>query len=286
MKLKKTQAENSFKYSWLLSRIFPYIKPVMGRAILGFLVAIPVGLLDGVVAFALKPYMDYVVGQHDWIISCLGHQIVIPYAALAACIPFAVVLFAVIQGLFKYLNSYISEWTSQKVTNSVKIALFSRLVYMDSSFFDENPSGIVISRYLNDPDTASRSLIDKCKNIVTSFVGALGLICVMLYSSWKLALVGVVVLCVAFVPVALLRKRVKKASNQNMVVSGNITTTFNETYSGNKVITAYCLQERQKREFANEVKQSFDITKIKEMVKTMHEENSAEKTKTIELTKK
>jgi hypothetical protein len=40
------------------------------------------------------------------------------------------------------------------------------------------------------------------------------------------------------------------------------------------------------QEGISSVKQSFDITKIKEMVKNMHEENSAEKTKTIELTKK
>jgi hypothetical protein len=40
------------------------------------------------------------------------------------------------------------------------------------------------------------------------------------------------------------------------------------------------------QEGMSSVKQSFDITKIKEMVKNMHEENNAEKTKTIELTKK
>lgn len=40
------------------------------------------------------------------------------------------------------------------------------------------------------------------------------------------------------------------------------------------------------QEGMSSVKQTFDITKIKEMVKNMHEENSAEKTKTIELTKK
>ena len=55
MKLKDTQALTSFKYGWLLKRIFPYIKPVLGRVILGFIVAIPVGLFDGVVSFSLKP---------------------------------------------------------------------------------------------------------------------------------------------------------------------------------------------------------------------------------------
>ena len=67
MKLVNTTAQNSFRYGWLLGRIFPFIKPFLGRVFLGFLVAIPVGALDGVVAFSLKPYMDYVIGQKDWI---------------------------------------------------------------------------------------------------------------------------------------------------------------------------------------------------------------------------
>ncbi len=62
MKLNMTTAKNSFKYGWLLSRIYPYIKPYWFRILLGFAIAIPLGLLDGVTAFALKPYMDYVIG--------------------------------------------------------------------------------------------------------------------------------------------------------------------------------------------------------------------------------
>ncbi|MCD8377268.1 MAG: ABC transporter ATP-binding protein/permease [Candidatus Gastranaerophilales bacterium] len=260
MKLSKTTAQNSFEYKWLLSRIYPYIRPVMGRVILGFLVALPVGMLDGVVAFSLKPYMDYVIGKHDLVFNLLGHDFIIPYAALAAAIPFGVVFFAVVQGVLRYLNSYLTDWTSQKITNAVKISLFSKLICMDSTFFDENPSGIIISRYLNDPDTASKGIVEKIKTALTSLFGALSLICVMLYSSWKLAIVGVAVLLVAFLPVALIRKKVKSTSNQNMVVGGNITTNFNETYSGNKVMTAYCLQERQREHFIKQVHKSFDIT--------------------------
>ena len=259
MKLSKTTAQNSFKYSWLLSRIFPYIKPVMTRVILGFLVAIPVGLLDGVVAFALKPYMDFVVGKHDFVFEVLGHQFVLSCGLLAALIPFGVVFFAIVQGVLRYLNTYLTDWTSQKITNSVKISLFEHLIKMDSAFFDINPSGIIISRYLNDPDTAAKGLVDKLKTALASVFGALSLIVVMLYSSWKLAIVGVVVLCIAFLPVALIRKKVKSASNQNMVVGGNITTNFNETYSGNKVMTAYCLQDRQMKAFESQIHKSFDI---------------------------
>ena len=259
MKLSSTSAQNSFKYGWLLSRIFPYIKPYMFRIICGFLVAIPLGLLDGVTAFALKPYLDYVVGKQDWAFHLLGHEFTLTWQLFAFIIPFGVILFAAFQGVLRYLNDYISAWTSQRITNDVKMDLFHMLIYMDPQFFDENPSGIVISRYMNDPQTASSGIVDQIKTITTSLFGALGLVAVMLYSSWKLAVIGVIVLCVAFVPVALIRKRIKSASNKNMVIGGNITTNINETYNGNKVMAAYELQDRQEKYFRNQVWESFNV---------------------------
>ena len=256
MKLKDTQALTSFKYTWLLKRIFPYIKPVMGRVILGFIIAAPVGLLDGVVSFSLKPYMDYVIGKQD--LTILGFTI--PYMTLAYCMPFAIVLFAALQGVLKYINAYFTEWTSLKITNSVKMDLFKRLVYMDTSFFDENSSGLIINRYLCDPDTASRGIVDQITTLIISIFGAVSLIIVMLYSSWKLAVVGVVVLSVAFLPVLLIRKKIKSVSNQNMVITGGITTIMNETYSGNKVVTAYNLQDRQAKNFNQGIHDSFNVS--------------------------
>jgi subfamily B ATP-binding cassette protein MsbA len=81
----------------------------------------------------------------------------------------------------------------------------------------------------------------------------------MLFSSWKLAIIGVVVLCAAFIPVALIRKKIKSASNKNMVIGGNITTNINETYSGNKVMAAYELQNRQEKYFREQTWDSFKV---------------------------
>ena len=94
MKLEQTTSANSFRYGWLISRVFPYIRPFLGRAVLGLLVAIPVGMLDGVVAFALKPYMDYVVGQKDLVFTIWHHTFSLSWSAMAMAIPFAVVFFA------------------------------------------------------------------------------------------------------------------------------------------------------------------------------------------------
>lgn len=259
MKLSHTTAQNSFKYGWLLSRIFPYIKPYLFRIFLGFAIAIPLGLLDGVTAFALKPYMDYVIGGKEFSFSWHNFNLTITSIQMSFILPIGVVLFAGLQGVLRYLNGYFSTWTSQRITNDVKFDLFDRLIHMHPQFFDENPSGIIISRYMGDPGTASAGIVDNIKTITTSLCGALGLIAVMLYSSWKLAFIGVFVLCVAFIPVILIRKRIKEASNKNMVIGGNITTNINETYSGNKVMTAYGLQNRQSRYFREQTWKSFNI---------------------------
>ena len=256
MKLKESEALTSFKYGWLLKRIFPYIKPFLGKVILGFIIAIPVGLLDGVVSFALKPYMDYVVGQQNLIIF----GVEIPYMAMAYGMPFAIIFFAVFQGVLRYLNSYLTDWTSLKITNAVKNDLFARLVFMDTSFFDENSSGLIINRYLTDPDSASKGIVEQIKTFIISLFGAMSLITVMLYSSWKLAIVGILVLAIAFVPVFFIRKKIKSVSNKNTVITGDIMTTINETYSGNKVVTAYNLQERQKKLFTDGINKSFDVS--------------------------
>ena len=259
MKLSATTAQNSFKYGWLLSRIWPYIKPYWFRILLGFLVAIPLGLLDGVTAFALKPYMDFVIGSKDFEFALFGHDFVITSIQMSIILPLGVILFAAVQGILRYLNGYLSSWTSAHITNDVKFDLFERLIHMHPQFFDENSSGIIISRYMGDPGTASAGIVDNIKSITTSLFGALGLIAVMLYSSWQLAIIGVVVLCVAFLPVALIRKRIKEASNKNMVIGGNITTNINETYSGNKVMAAYGLQDRQNKYFQEQTWKSYNI---------------------------
>ena len=255
MKLDKITTNSAFDYGYLLKRMWPYIKPVFFRIIIAFVLAIPLGLLDGVTAFALKPYIDVVVNG-----DTLSYgNINLTRDILAFWIPPGIVIFAGIQGVLRYLNTYLSDWISLNIANGVKVDLFKKLIYLDSKFYDENSSGLVISRFLNDPDLASKQLINSIKTLITSFTSALGLIFVLLYNSWELALVGVVVLVCAFLPMALLRKKIKQVSNKTTVVGGNITTSFNETYKGNKVIAGYNRQEATYLKVKKLIKETFDL---------------------------
>ena len=108
-KLQNTVSKDAFKYGYLLKKIYPYIRPVLGRAIINLIIAIPLGLLDGVVALSLKPYLDYVINgdpNHTW--TFMGFT-VHSQAWLAAIIPFGIVAFALFQGVLKYLSNYLTD---------------------------------------------------------------------------------------------------------------------------------------------------------------------------------
>ena len=259
LRLKDTKTKLAFSYGFLLNRMWPYIKKVLPRTIILFLLAIPLGLLDGVVAFALRPYMDYVVnGNETQVYELWGYQIHLQAFCLKY-IPYAIVIFALIQGLLKYCCNYLSEWTGNKMSNTLKTDLFKKLTAMDTKFYDVNTSGLVLSRFLSDPDQATKRLIETLKTFILSIFELVALVIVLLTNSWKLAIIGVGVMGIAISPVTLIRKRIKTVSNATIIVSGSMTTNVNETFAGNKIITAYNLQENQNEKFAGQVKKQFNL---------------------------
>lgn len=258
-KLQNTISKDAFKYGYLLKKIFPYIKPVMGRALLNLAIAIPLGLLDGIVALSLKPYLDFVINgspEHTWTFFGIT---VHSQSFLAFIIPFGIVGFALFQGILKYVSNYLTDWTGLKISNSLKMDLFRKLTLMDPQFYDVNSSGLVLTRFLSDPDAASKSIIESLKSFIATIFGLVGLVGVLLYNSWQLAIIGVTVMTIAITPVTFIRKKIKAVSNASMVVGSNMTTNFNETFAGNKIMTAYNLQNDQNEKFDNQINQQFHL---------------------------
>lgn len=258
-KLKDTVSKDAFRYGYLLQKIYPYIKPHWGRILINLIIAIPLGLLDGVVALSLRPYMDLVInGNPSVTYTIMGHNVQVQ-SSFAAIIPIGIILFAAFQGVLKYLSHYLTDWLGQRISNSLKVDLFKKLTSLDPQFYDVNSSGLVLTRFLSDPDAASKSIIANLQTFISTAFGIVGLVAVLLYNSWQLAIVGVTIMALAITPVTFIRKKIKSVSNATMVVGGNMTTNFNETFAGNKIIAAYNLQNDQNQKFENQIHQQFDL---------------------------
>ncbi len=245
MDLNKIQADRANDYKYLYSRILPYAKPYMFRGILGILIAIPVGALDGIMPLALKVFFDHIIPSKNM--------------DLAYLLGIGIVVFAIIQGLLKYLSTYLNDWSGRKITNHVQKDLFARLMKMESKFYDKNQSGLVISRYNNDAGAASAGLLNNFKVILTMACSALAYACVLLYNSWQLALIAIFVLGLAIVPVRFIKKKVKEVSYKGMQLAGKFLVTMNESLLGNKIVTSYNLQGNQHKEYSSRVDEGFDL---------------------------
>ena len=228
-------------------KILPYVKPYWGRALAAVLLTIPVGLMDAVIAWALKPYMDVVmVEKNTGGVSTL-------------LIPGLIILFSSLQSIITYGATYLNTWVGQKIAMDVKKTLFGKLMRYNASFFDKNTSGDIIFRFNNDVDSACSGLLNNMKLFTTRLFSSLSLIGVLFYNSWQLAIVATLVLLGALYPLTRVRKRIKGLMDKSVFSGSAVMTHFNETYSGNRIISSYNLYEYQNKRFCNTLDSVFKI---------------------------
>ena len=121
-------------------KILPYVRPYMFRAILALIITIPIGSMDAVIAWVLKPYMDTVMIEKR--------------VQSTSLIPALIILFSLAQSLLNYASTYLNTWVGTKITMDLKFDLFKKLVHNDPSFFDHNTSGDIQFRFNTDAEMA------------------------------------------------------------------------------------------------------------------------------------
>ena len=228
-----------------LTTILPYFKPYLFRTLLALLLAIPIGSLDAVIALSLKPYMDIVM---------LNKQMQSPLY-----IPFLIIIFTTIQGTLNYLATYMNDWVGGKVTNDLKIDLYKKLMHQSSSFFDKQTSGKVLKGYNNDADKSCSGLLTNMKTCISRLFSSISLIAVLFYNSWMLAIIAVIALTCAMIPLMKMKSTIKGVYNKSEGENAKVLTTYNEAFAGNKIIAAYNLYDLKKSQFNKLVNTVFGL---------------------------
>ena len=232
-------------FSTHYKKILPYVRPYYWRALFAVALSIPIGALDAVIAWALKPYMDIVLVDKS--------------AQSPAIIPVVIVLFTIFQGGLTYLSTYMNSWVGMKITQDVKRALYQKLLVLEPAFFDKNDSGLIIQRFSTDADTACSGLLDNVRLFTSRIFSSISLIGVLIYNSWQLAIIAIVVLGGALLPLAYVRRMIKTVVQEQVKENGIVLTKYNETYSGNKTIASYNLQKKMYEQYDSILKRLFRL---------------------------
>ena len=227
------------------AKVLPYFKKYWFRTLLALGLAIPIGSLDAVVALSLKPYMDIVMVDKTF------HS---PWY-----IPLLIITFTSTQGLLNYLSTYMNAWVAGKVTNDFKRTLYNKLMHKDASFFDSRTSGDILRWFNNDVNSACGNLLNNMKTGISRIFSSLSLVLVLLYNSWQLAIIAIIVLICAVIPLTKMRALIKSITDKSESAGGRVITAYNEAFAGNKVVTAYNLYNHQNSAFNKNLETVFGL---------------------------
>ena len=226
-------------------RIYPYVKPYWLRVALAIGVTLPLGAMDAMIAWILKPYMDTVMIEKS--------------VRATSLIPALIIFFSLAQSLLNYAATYLNTWVGQKITMDLKKDLFRKLLHNDASFFDRSTSGNVIYGFNKDVDVACSGLLSNLKSFTTRFFASLSLICVLIWNSWQLSIIAIIVMLGAFLPLAQVRRKIKAIMDKTIFSGARVMTHYNEVFSGNRVIASFNLYDYACKKFNETLRSVFKL---------------------------
>ncbi len=236
--------KNNFVQNYL--KMWPFVKPIWFISLLSLVIGVPIGSLDATIALFLKPYTDLVIVSNN--------------AQAPWYLPFLIVGFTIIQGVLLYLSAFLTAYAGGKLNLNVKEALYNKLLSLDPKYYDEQNSGRILMRFSSDADLACSGLLSNLKNLVTRVCSTLSLLCVLIYTSWQLSIIAIIILAITVAPLTTVRRLLKKIIAKNTDVISTINTKYNETYSGNRTILAYNLQDTQRNSFIMNLNEIFKLS--------------------------
>jgi len=153
--------------------------------------------------------------------------------------PFALLLIFFLRGVSGFMSSYSMEWIGRSVVKEIRSELFTRLLHLPVSFYDKNNSAQLVTRLIYHVEKVSEAATKGLKVLVQDSVTIIGSVGVMLYYSWKLTLIILVVAPIIAVLIAYVSRRFRKLSQQIQDQVGEVNQISNEAIHATREIRIF-----------------------------------------------
>ncbi len=177
---------------------------------------------------AIDKYLSSQAGGHSFLDRFLSSQPMVGIAQISGL--FLGVL--LLGFLFEFTQTYLMQWTGQKVMFDLRSQLYRHLQRMDISFFDRNPVGRLVTRVTTDVDALNEMFTSGVVSIVEDIFVLAGILWVMLSMSWRLALIAFIVLPIIIIATQIFRKSVRDSYRRIRVAIARINSFLQEHISG------------------------------------------------------
>ena len=166
-------------------------------------------------------------------------------------LPLMIVGVFMLRGLVGLLADYSLSWVSNKVVLDLRNAMFGRLVQLPTSYFDNQSSGVVMSRIAYDVTGVTGAATGVLTTMVKDTLAVMGLLAWLIYLDWMLTLVALAMIPLIALAVRSFSKRLRETSRALQTSMGDIMRVLDESIEAHKVVKIFGGQEYEKRRFLN-----------------------------------
>lgn len=222
----------------LYYRLLQFVKPYWVRLGGAMVCMLFVSAASSAAAFLVKPVLDDIFFKKD--------------LAMLKLIPLVIVGLYVLKAFFDYGQAYLMSYVGQRIIADLREKIYNHLQSLSLSFFTRNPTGVLMSRITNDVGMVQGAVTDAVTILLKDFFTVLGLVGVVFYRDWKLALVAMVVFPLAVYPVVKFGRKLRSYSARSQSTMGDISSILLETISGNRIVKAFGMENYEQERFSRE----------------------------------
>jgi subfamily B ATP-binding cassette protein MsbA len=176
-------------------------------------------------AWIMKPMLDGTFVERDPVII--------------SWLPFGLLLIVTLRGLAGFISNYGMAHVGRNIIRDMRRQMFSQLMHLPTAYYDKNSSGLLTSKLIFDVERVAQAATKAVTIVVRDTFTIIGLMFMMFYTSWKLAIVFLFLAPVITMLVVTVSKRFRRISLRIQSSMGHVTQKSQEVTEGHRVIKMF-----------------------------------------------
>jgi len=235
----------------LMRRLLTYLRPYKLQAFLSAFAIIFKAASDVAGPWLVKVAVDtYMTGEPpadpSWLARHLSTHAMTGIAQIGA-LYLASLLFTF---ALEFLQTYMMQWTGQKIMFDLRSQIFRHLQRMSPAFFDRNPVGRLVTRVTSDVDALNEMFTSGVLAIFEDVFVLAFIVIIMLRMSWPLALLAVSVIPIILYATRIFRRHVRDSYRRQRAATARINSFTQEYVSGMSVVQLFNRERRAFNDFS------------------------------------
>ncbi|AEH09406.1 ABC transporter ATP-binding protein [Candidatus Frankia meridionalis] len=155
----------------------------------------------------------------------------------------------VLAGVCGVAQARLTNLALQRVIGTLRADVQAKISRLPLRYFDRQPRGEVLSRVTNDIDNLQQSLQQSLSQIIASVLTIVGVLAMMIWISWELALIAVVAVPLSVIVATRIGKLAQPQFVTQWKVTGRLNAHIEEMYTGHALVRAFGRQQESAQTF-------------------------------------